>query len=175
MPGAQPLGAAKRSDAKTLAIACVATVVIIAVLAGLYFFVLKQHEATAPEQTVLKYFEALSTGDTTTLKSLFTPEAAPDQASLDTLAKYLATVAVKYEDVKLKTLEQNPTDATVQLVDFTVKVKSGDQVASQKMSSLMSTAKLVVHLKCVNGTWVFDQKSALPSNLTTPGTTGSTY
>jgi len=175
MPGTQSRGAAKRSDAKTLAIACVATVVIIAVLAGLYFFVLKQHEATAPEQTVLKYFEALSTGDTTTLKSLFTPEAAPDQASLDILSKYLATVAVKYEDIKLKTLEKSATDATVQLLDLTAKVKSGDQVASQKMSSLMSTAKLVVHLKYVNGAWLFDQKSELPGNLTTPGTGGSTY
>ena len=174
MPGTQPAVAAKRNDTKVLAIACVATVVIIALLAGMYFFVLKQHEATAPEQTVLKYFDALSTGDITMLKTLFTPEAAPDQASLDMFAKYLATVAVKYEDVKLKTLEQNTTDATVQLVDFTIKVKSGDQVATQKMSSLMSTAKLVVHLKCINGAWVFDQKGELPSNFTAPGTGGST-
>ncbi len=174
MPGTQPAGAAKRNDTKILAIACVATVVIIALLAGMYFFVLKQHEATAPEQTVLKYFDALSTGDITLLKTLFTPEAAPDQPTLDIISKYTGTGAIKYEDVKLKTLEQNATEATVQLVDFTVKVKSGDQVASQKMSSLMSTAKLVVKLKCVNGAWLLNQKGELPSNFTAPGTGGST-
>lgn len=179
-PGMGPPGMAAGANARSmssstrwLVLASVAVLVIVVVLAGIYFLALRKTEATAPEQTVLKYFEAISAGDANTIKTLFTPEAMPDQATLDVVSKYLGAGALKYEDIKLKTLSQTATDAQVQLLDFTVTVNSGGQHVSQKMSSLGTTAKMVIGLKNVNGAWLINQRGQMPSNFTVPGS-GST-
>jgi hypothetical protein len=137
---------------------CVAALLIVAALAGAYFTVLKKYEPTEPEKVVLKYFESLGRGDINAFVSCFTQQAAPDQAALAAIDKALSTGKFKYEDIKLKTLNQTATDAEVQIKDFTVNASAGGQTVKMKMSKLMSGSQIKLKLVNSNGAWLINSK-----------------
>jgi hypothetical protein len=146
-------------------------ILVIAGAAGAYFFVLKKHEPSGPEAAVLKYFEVLPTGNVEAIKAMFAPDAQPSQENLDYIAKALKMASgVKYQDVKLATLSETPTDATVQLKDLTVAVTMGGHAVKQNLAPFLGGAKIVIYVKYVNGQWLLiAQKGALPNIQNFPG------
>src|SRR5659263_174665 len=109
-------------------------VLVIAGAAAAYFMILKKHEPSAPEAAVLKYFEVLPTGDIAAIKAMFAPDAQPSDENLSYIQKALKLApGVKYEDVKLATVSETATAATVQLKDFTVAVTMEGQTVRQNL------------------------------------------
>jgi hypothetical protein len=176
--GAQPpvpasgASASRGSQAKWVVIVALATVVLLGILAAVYFLVLnKSTEATGPEKTVVQYFDALSSGDTAMVKTLFTPETVPDDATLQMLSQLFGAGMIKYENVKCKTLSETATDAEVQLEDVTIIVSMGGQSVKQKLSDTgMVTG--TIKLKNVNGAWLINQKGNFPGGMDIPALPG---
>jgi len=146
-------------------------VLVIAGAAASYFMILKKHEPSAPEAAVLKYFEVLPTGDIAAIKAMFAPDAQPSDENLSYIQKALKLApGVKYEDVKLATVSETATAATVQLKDFTVAVTMGGQTVRQNLSTFLGGAKVVINLKYENGQWLLvANKGALPNISNFPG------
>ncbi len=171
--GSGPVVKAEGSRAKWLVAAGVSVLVILAVLSGVYFLVLnKKTEATGPEGAVLKYFDAISAGDVGALKSMYTPETVPPQASLDMIGQLFGTGMIKYEDIKLKTIKETATDAEVQLLDARVTVSVGGQKTSTNVSDSVDPGKAVFKLKMVNGYWLMYQDGQSPVDLEIPAFPG---
>ncbi len=144
------------------------SVVLLGILAAVYFLVLnKSTEATGPERTIVQYFDALSAGDVDTIKSLFTPEAVPDDATLQMLSQLFGGGMIKYEDVKCKTLSETATDAEVELEDVTIIVSMGGESVKQKLSD-SGMAFGTIKLKNVNGAWLINQKGNFPGGVDLP-------
>jgi flagellar basal body-associated protein FliL len=160
MPG-EPSAKAMDSSTKFIIVACVAAFLIIAALAGVYFTVLKKVEATEPEKTVMKYFQSLSDGDMNAFTACFTQQAAPDEKTIGALQKNLSSGTFKYENIKLKTLNQTASDAEVQIRDFTVNASANGQTVKMKMSEIMSGSLIKLKLVNTNGTWLIDTKYQL--------------
>lgn len=158
---------------KWLIAAGVSVLVIMAVLAVVYFLVLnKKTEATGPEGAVLKYFDAISAGDVEALKSMYSPETMPPQASLDMIGQLFGTGMIKYEDIKLKTIKETATDAEVQLLDARITVTVGGQKTSSNVSDGLDPGQAIFKLKMVNGYWLIYQDGQSPVDLDIPAFPG---
>ena len=120
---------------------------------------------------MIKYFDAMSAGNVDEVRTLFTPEAMPSETTLSAFNKLFGMGMIKYEDIKLKTLNQTSTDAKVQIVDVTIRVTAGDQTVTQKLSKIYSSTNITIKLKKVNGVWLIDQKG-WPGNFSIPSSPG---
>lgn len=141
-------------DRRLVIILVVALIVILGAVAGLYF-ALKKTAPTGPEAAVIKLFETLPSGNAEAIKGLYAPDSQPTAAQLSALSAQMATApGAKIGGVKVKTLTQTPTDATVQILDYTVTVTAGGQSIKMNMSSVLSGVKFVMQVKKVNGEWL---------------------
>ena len=172
-PAAGPGVSDESSQTRWLIAAGVSLLVIMAVLAGVYFLVLnKKTSATGPEGALLKYFDAISAGDVEALKSMYSPESMPAQASLDMIAQLFGTGMIKYEDIKLKTIKETAMDAEVQLLDARITVTVGGQKTSNKVSDYADPKQAVFKLKLVNGYWLIYQDGKSPVDINIPAFSG---
>jgi hypothetical protein len=141
-------------DQRLVIILVVAILIILGAVAGLYF-TLKKKAPTPAEAAVMKLFDTLPSGNADAIKALYAPDAQPTAAQLNSLSQQMASApGAKIEDVKLKTLTQNPTDATIQILDYTVTVNAGGQNVKMQMSKILSGVKFVIQVKMVNGQWL---------------------
>jgi ketosteroid isomerase-like protein len=151
----------------------IAVIVILAVVAGAALYLLvfnKKSEATGPELTVQKYFEALSTGDVAALKSLYTPEAVPPDASLAIIEQLYASGTIKYENLKLETVDETASDAQVRVLDGDLVVTLAGQDQRVKLSEMMAAGVISFKLRQADGNWYVYEGGEMPSiNLPSPG------
>lgn len=182
--GRPPVQAPKSGGDKTrtfILVAVIIALVVVAGGAGFYFLVIKKGgEATGPEQTVNKYIDAVTKGDTEAMKALYAPGSQPSDLALRMASSVYSSGILKLSDVKLKTLSQTATDATVQVVDATISVSIAGQSIKQNLSALRRGSETNnFKLKNANGQWLITSDGGLnlvprlpgvPTSPSNPGT-----
>lgn len=147
--------------------------------AVVFFTVINKNKLTEPEKTVMKYFDAISSGDVATLKTVFASGSQMDEARLKMMGTMFAGGIIKYQDVKLNTLSESATDATVQLDDAIISISLGGQSIKQKISSMYAKGSITFALKNQNGRWVMlntgNLTPGMPSVPDMPGTSLPSY
>ncbi len=157
---------------------------VVAASAGVYFLVIKKGGgATAPEQTVIKYFDAVSSGDSSAVRAVFAPDSQPSDMALKLLSSVYSSGMLKWSDFKLKTLTQTATDATVQIEDATISVSLAGQSMKEHLSTFNTSGQpMVFKLKNVSGQWLLTSDGSMnvspnlpnmPSIPTSPSNSGT--
>lgn len=148
-PGA-PAKSKMSGGAKAAIIVVLAGLVVIAAVLVVYFTVLNKKSVSGPEATVVKYYEALSSGDMQTLYSLMTPESRPTGLNEQMLNALYGKGSIKFTDLKTSLVSENGSEAQVKITDAQVEVM-GQKVKLSQLGSLGGTA---MTLKMVNGQWL---------------------
>lgn len=187
-PYGQPYGKAAGpgpDKSRTFIIAAIiVALVVVAASAGVYFLVIKKGGgATAPEQTVIKYFDAVSSGDSSAVRAMFAPDSQPSDMALKLLSSVYSSGMLKWSDFKLKTLTQTATDATVQIEDATISVSLAGQSMKEHLSTFNTSGQpMVFKLKNVSGQWLLTSDGSMnvspnlpnmPSIPTSPTNSGT--
>jgi hypothetical protein len=146
----------------TVIIIAVVSLLVVGAAAAVYFLVLNKKAATPQEEVVLRYFDALSSGDTATLQSLFVPGQGLSDMELQLLKGLGSMGLFKFEDIKLETGTVTGTDATVLLKGYTVTVTAGGQTSSIDMKDNFGSNQLAIQEKNVNGKWLIVKQATMP-------------
>jgi hypothetical protein len=145
-----------------------------------YFTILRPGEtANVAQGTIDKYFNALGSGDTSTIKSLHTSDMQPSSEELEAYS-YMGDI-MTYSGFKLKTIDESAGVISVEIVDFEVTVSFMGQSESMKMSEMQSemgvTGTTVIKLKEEGGKWLINEPNVLspfdwmiPDTFNSPGT-----
>lgn len=96
-----------REPIATLKVIIVIGVLLVAVAAGVYFLVLNQPwHPSGPKDVVLSFFKAWSSGDSKTMKSLFTSDGQSIEGAL-LVSSVLKKGVIKWEDPVFATVSQS--------------------------------------------------------------------
>ena len=166
----------------------IALIIIIAVGIALigggavaYFIFLRPGgTANVAQDTIDKYFNAVGSGDTETVKSLHTSDTQPPSEQLQLMSSTGGIMT--YSDFELKTIDESAGEMSVEVVDFVITVSLMGQSESIRMSEMQSeiglSENMVIELKEEGGKWLINEpvvlepfEMTLPDTLDVPGTT----
>lgn len=170
----QPPPAVEQQSTKTrepiaiLKVIIVVGVLAIVIAAAVYFLVLNQPWHTSgPQDVVLSFFKAMSSGDSKTTKSLFTPDSQSAEEAVNIISVFKKGV-VKMEDPLFSIASQSGEEAVVKVTDFKLTYSVAGKVVSMNASQVPIEPTdpphlpIAFELKQVKGKWLI-------SNIAGPG------